>query len=56
MRKTECFDSKLALLKKALLFDLKMLKFSSVPMHVLNLRVHFKKVNLQISGRKPWLR
>ena len=25
-------------------------------MHVLNLRVHIKKINLQISGRKPWLR
>ena len=53
--KNGVFWLQIGIAKKALLFDLKILKFSCVSMHVLNLRVHFKKVNLQISGRKPWL-
>ena len=28
-------------------------KFSSVPLHVLDLRVHLERVNLPISGGKP---
>ena len=35
------------------LFDFITLKFSSVPKHVLNLRVHLERVNLPISGGKP---
>ena len=35
------------------LFDFITIKFSSVPIHVLNLRVHLERVNLLISGGKP---
>ena len=51
MWKTECFDSKFALVKlKTMSCGSIMLKFSSVPTHVLNIRVHFERVNLPISG------